>query len=79
MCQPMPSYEELLRVFREEIDAHLHWQDAQSFYGLLTTETGWRMPARAVFDELEKLRTSGLLTSPRFEEALTTFYSLYAS
>lgn len=79
MSTTQPSYDEFLRIFREEIDEHLHWQEAQQYYGVLTLESGWRRTARAVFEEMEQLRTAGKIPSPRFQRALDDFYSLYAS
>lgn len=70
------KYDDLLRIFREEIDTHLHWQEAQEFYGLLTPESGWRPPAHKVFDELQKVASK--VPSPRFQKALEAFYELYA-
>jgi hypothetical protein len=73
---PQPAYDDLLRIFREEIDQHLHWQEAREFYGLLTPESGWRHPAHKVFEELEKVADK--IPSPRFQKALGDFYELYA-
>ena len=79
MANVQPSYEEFIRIFREEINEHLDWQEAQEFNGLLSLEAGWRQPARTVCEQMEKVRTAGKIPSPRFEKALTDFYWLYAS
>ena len=76
MSYVKPAYDELLRIFREEIDAHLHSQEAQEFYGLLTAESGCRRPAWTVFYELQKVARK--IPSPRFQKALEDFYWLYA-
>jgi hypothetical protein len=79
MSNVPPTYEDFIRIFREAIDEHLHWQEAQGFHGVLSLETGWRQPARTVFEQMEHLRTAGKIPSPRFEKALADFYWLYAS
>ena len=79
MSQAQPNYDNYLRIFREEIDEHLHWQEARDYYGVLTLESGWRRPSRTVFEEMDKLRVSGKIPSPRFERALADFYAMYAS
>jgi hypothetical protein len=79
MPEALPTYEECLRIFKEEIDEHLNWQEAQSYYGLLSLESGWKMSAHRVFEELWKLKNEGKVPSPRFQRMLDTFYSLYAS
>lgn len=76
MSSVQPSYDDYLRIFREEIDEHLHWQEAQEFYGLLTLESGWKSPPRIICDELAKIADK--IPSPRFKKALGDFYSLYA-
>ncbi|HYV26040.1 MAG TPA: hypothetical protein VFA77_00775 [Candidatus Eisenbacteria bacterium] len=75
MSHVQPSYDDFLRLFREEIDAHLHWQEAQSYYGVLSPESGWRMPVSTVIERMEELRER--IPSPRFQQALADFYSWY--
>ncbi len=72
-----PSYDDCLRIFRQEIDEHLHWAEAQSYYGLLTLEPGWRMPPGRIFEQLEALRQTGKIPSERFTQTLSDFLSLY--
>ena len=75
MSQVEPSYDDYLRIFRQEIDEHLHWQEAQSYYGTLSLEQGWRMPASAVIESMAQLRSR--IPSPRFQKALDDFNSMY--
>lgn len=78
MLEAQPCYEELLRVFRAEIDAHLHWQDAQAYHGLLKADPGLKMTAFTVYEEMRKLRNEGRIRSPKFAQAVDTLYGLYA-
>lgn len=75
MSKIEPSSEDFLRLFREEIDEHLHWQEAQGYYGLLTLEPGWKRPAGMVFDELHKVEVK--IPSARFRKALEDFFWNY--
>jgi hypothetical protein len=79
MSQAQPSYDDYLRIFRQEIDEHLNWQEAREYYDVLTLESGWRRPARTVFEEMEKLRVTGKIPSSRFEKSLSDFYWTYSS
>ena len=75
MSNVRPSYDDFLRLFREEIDEHLHWQEAQTYYGVLSLESGWRMPVSTVIERMEELRQR--IPSPRFLRALDDFHSWY--
>ena len=75
MSHVQPSYDDFLRLFREEVDEHLPGEEAQSYYGVLTLESGWRMPVSTVIERMEALR--GKIPSPRFVRALDDFHSWY--
>jgi hypothetical protein len=79
MSENIPTYNECLRIFKEEIDEHLNWQEAQSYYGLLTQEPGWKMSPHRIFEELSKLKNEGKIPSPRFQRTLDVFYWSFVS
>jgi hypothetical protein len=64
--------EECINIFRDECREHLPWEEAQTYLGLFETRQNWK-----IFEEMNLLKKSGRISSPRFAKAIETFYWLF--
>jgi hypothetical protein len=67
------TYDDCIAIFRDECREHLPWEEAQTYLGLFESRRNF-----AIYEQMEALKQSGRIPSPRFEKALETFYWMYA-
>ena len=63
------TLDDYIKVFRDECQEHLPWEEARDFEALFATKN-----PRMIFDGLEKIRNEGRIPTKRFEQTLTEFY-----